>query len=182
MRLKNQERKRFRGSREVQRRRLQLDGMWASIAKTTDGGKTWTEVFSSSHQFYFNGIDCCSATVCFAVGEGDKESGSTNPGTFVVSTTDGETWNVNQLSMNDYDSLMTAHCISDTEAWIGGGTLESQRNFYGTFFHTTDGGKTWTPSANMNTPVMWMDMSDDGTVGLATGMSLSSTGVTYAFQ
>ena len=42
----------------------------AMIAKTTDGGKTWTKLLHSVGEYYFNGIACTSTEVCMAVAEG----------------------------------------------------------------------------------------------------------------
>ena len=36
------------------------DGYHAAIAKTTDGGKTWTNVFTDNGRMYMNGIHCAT--------------------------------------------------------------------------------------------------------------------------
>jgi hypothetical protein len=41
----------------------------SAIAKTTDGGKTFTKVFEQDGSFYFNGIHCSSEDHCIAVAE-----------------------------------------------------------------------------------------------------------------
>ena len=57
----------------------------ATIQKTTDGGKTFTNVFSDD-TFDFNQIDCIDENTCFAAGEGDT-------GAYIYSTFDGgKTW------------------------------------------------------------------------------------------
>merc|ERR1719419_1873015 len=103
------------------RKLLQEPGMFGAIWRTTDGGNTFDQVFYSENEFYFNAIDCCDTNTCYAVAEGDSESGSNNPGTKVFMTSDGgDTWN--QIYNNDADtaSLMVVHCVSSNEAWIGG--------------------------------------------------------------
>lgn len=112
----------------------------AAIAKTTDGGKTWTTVYNDTGNFYFNDIFCWNAQKCWAVGEAENDS--PNPGVRVLATTDGgATWNV-QLYINDPDySLMDVAFVSETEGWVVGGILT--RGITGIFYQTTDGGATW---------------------------------------
>ncbi len=54
--------------------------------KSTDGGKTFTEVFKSelTDKYYFNGIDCSSESHCVAVAEGYDSAGSTAVFAFVT--------------------------------------------------------------------------------------------------
>eukprot|EP00567_Pseudictyota_dubia_P005918 CAMPEP_0197455168 /NCGR_PEP_ID=MMETSP1175-20131217/40067_1 /TAXON_ID=1003142 /ORGANISM="Triceratium dubium, Strain CCMP147" /LENGTH=300 /DNA_ID=CAMNT_0042988955 /DNA_START=8 /DNA_END=906 /DNA_ORIENTATION=+ len=64
------------------------DSYKAVIAKTTDGGSTFTTVFNETGTFYFNAIDCSpkSADRCCAVGEA---ADSSEPGARIYCTTDG---------------------------------------------------------------------------------------------
>ena len=68
--------------------------------------------------------------------------------------------------------------MSDTEGWItGSGTASStegqettvQAGFEGRFWHTVDGGKTWTKEAikDLSIQGLWMD----GGVGYAVGIT-----------
>jgi photosystem II stability/assembly factor-like uncharacterized protein len=43
---------------------------------------------------------------------------------------------------------MRVHTVSRTEAWAAGGNVQGG-TAYGTFYHTTDGGKTWTLSSDV---------------------------------
>jgi len=163
------------------RRRMQEQFMWAELWKTDDAGANWTRLYASDNKFYFNAIDCCDAKTCYAVAEGDQEAGSNEPGTRVLMTNDGENFKVVYYDPLDSSSLMTVHCISDMEAYAGGGDITGGRDFAGTFLHTTDGGQTWT-NTSVKAPAMWMDMTDDAKYGVASGISKTSGGVEYSYQ
>eukprot|EP01084_Bolivina_argentea_P036225 67049_1 len=150
---------------KIKRRRMQDEFMWAEIWKTSDGGNTWTRQYADDNRFYFNAIDCCDETHCIAVAEGDAESGSNESGTRIFMTSDGTNWQQMYYDNEDASSLMAAHCISDMEAYAGGGDIEGGRGFGGYFLHTTDGGKTWS-NTTVKAPVMFMDMTDDGKYGV----------------
>lgn len=112
----------------------------AGIAKTTDGGKTWSTVFSKMGEFYFNGIDCWDAMNCAAVGEADSGSA---PGARIYVTSDGgKTWERTMFNAGAENSIMAIKYISATELWASGGAMVS--GIPGHFHHSTDGGKTWT--------------------------------------
>jgi len=130
------------GSRKL----LQTYPYTAGIARTTDGGKTWTTVFNDTGNFYFNDIYCASTTQCWAVGESGSDSPT--PGIRIIATTDGgNTW-VQQFYVNNPEySLMDISMINANEGWAAGGILA--RSITGTFFHTLDGGKTWTLDAEV---------------------------------
>ena len=117
-------------------------GWFGAVSKTTDGGKTWTQVFSSNLEtdwYYFNGIACSNENHCTVVGEGDNADGSY---VNVVYTTfdGGATWE-RVMSTND-DSMTAVDYINDNEGWIAG-TRKEGRNVYGVFYRTMDGGKTF---------------------------------------
>lgn len=116
-------------------------GYSAGIAKTTDAGKTWTVQYQKegANEFYFNGIDCADETHCIAVGEADSGTGA---GSRIFQTTDGKTWTQVKFNAGAANSLMAARYASTTEAWAAGGTMDS--SFNGAFFHSTDGGATYT--------------------------------------
>jgi photosystem II stability/assembly factor-like uncharacterized protein len=51
----------------------QPTGWFGAVTKTTDGGATWTKVFSTNLEtdyLYFNGISCSSESHCVVVAEG----------------------------------------------------------------------------------------------------------------
>jgi len=155
-------------------------GIWGEIWKTSDGGSTWTLSFSNYGEFYFNAIDCCDENTCYAVAEGDTSAGSIQPGTRIIMTTDGQTWKQVYFNSDEASSLMGVHCITDNEAWVGGGTV-AERDFKGTFLHTTNGGQTW-ETMSVATPILFMDMTNDGSYGIADGVTIASEGVVYSFQ
>lgn len=116
------------------------EGYVAGIAKTTDGGKTWTTVFSKMGEFYFNGIDCWDENNCAAVGEADSGSA---PGARIYVTSDGgKTWTRTMFNAGAANSIMAVTYISATELWASGGAMVT--GIPGHFHHSTDGGKTWT--------------------------------------
>ena len=116
-------------------------GWFGAVSKTTDGGKTWTQVFLSgleNDSFYFNGIACSSDTNCVVVGEGDDANGSIS---VAFSTFDGgATW---QKTIAGTDaSMMGVDFVSETEGWVAA-TQMAGRGLNAVFYHTVDGGKTF---------------------------------------
>jgi hypothetical protein len=116
-------------------------GWKAQIVKTTDGGKTWTSQFYDEGNFYFNQIGCTDVNHCCAVGESD---GTSSPGIRIYCTTNGgSNWN-RVLYLNNPDlSVLSLRWVSGTEGWAGGGDM-NPFTFTGYFWHTMDGGNTWT--------------------------------------
>jgi len=113
----------------------------AQIVKTTDGGKTWTSQFYDENNFYFNQIDCFDENNCAAVGEADT---SNSPGVRVYVTSDGgNTWTRTFYNSTASYSIMAVRYVAEGEIWAAGGNLDST-NFMGFFWHSTDGGQTWT--------------------------------------
>lgn len=109
-------------------------GWYGGISRTTDGGKTWTQVYTTD-SFYFNQIDCADVNTCIAVGENDD-------GAFAVSTVDGgATWN-EVLTAAAGTSLVAVRMLSATEAWVSGGA-QARTGMMGYYYHTTDGGASW---------------------------------------
>jgi len=135
-------------------------GWFGSVSKTTDGGKTFTEVLRTPSDaiYYFNGISCSSETHCAVVGEGEDAVG--NYLTLAFTTFDGgNTWA--QTFTSDDVSLMGVKLISETEGWLGG-TDKQGRNLLGQFYTTADGGKTWSLKQSLDNCVMLdMDFVDD---------------------
>jgi photosystem II stability/assembly factor-like uncharacterized protein len=119
------------------------NGWKAQIIKSTDGGKTWTTVFSSDGKFYFNQISCGDVNTCCAVGEADN---GTAPGVRVHCTKDGgATWTQTLFHAGaDYSGLALQFTPgSSTEVWAPIGNLVAD-NFGTIFYRSTDGGATWT--------------------------------------
>ncbi len=72
---------------------------------------------------------------------------------------------------------MAVHCISKYEAYAGG----SENFFKGVFLHTINGGKNWT-AHYAPSPIMFMDMTNDGKYGMASGLAAEDGGaVMYAY-
>ena len=129
----------------------------SAIAKTTDGGKTWEKVFQKDGSFYFNGIHCHSEDHCIAVAEGHHVA---NPGSYIYVTKDGgKSWNQTHNDVGGGATLMGARMVSETEGWAAGG-FGSTFSFEGRFFHTTDGGSTWTKESLKGMLAMGIDCSD----------------------
>jgi hypothetical protein len=132
-------------------------GYTAFISKTTDGGKTWSNVFPNdpkNNYFYFNAIDCSSDLHCVAVAEGeDAETGDYDIKAFV--TFDGgeswtnaipkETWPADTMMV----SIAGAAWVDENEGWLGA-TSKSRSMLQAQFFHTTDGGKTFSVAQQLN--------------------------------
>eukprot|EP01138_Halocafeteria_seosinensis_P008758 gb/GECG01008952.1/.p1 GENE.gb/GECG01008952.1/~~gb/GECG01008952.1/.p1 ORF type:complete len:496 (+),score=62.28 gb/GECG01008952.1/:1-1488(+) len=123
------------------------EGQWiAQIAKTTDGGKTFQSVFEEYGKFYFNMIDCYDENHCCAVGESDA---GPLPGNRVYCTNDGgSNWKRTMFYEDASLSIMGIKFVGPSgqktkEAWAAGGLLE-RSGFTGYFWHSLDGGYTWT--------------------------------------
>jgi photosystem II stability/assembly factor-like uncharacterized protein len=118
-------------------------GWFGAVSKTMDGGKTWQEILLTDLEndiIYFNGIACGSMNICVVVGEGYDDAG--NYLTQAYTTIDGGmTWTIS-LRTQDV-GLMQVKYLSSDEVWLAG-TKKSGRNLYGQFYHSIDGGKTFT--------------------------------------
>lgn len=128
-----------------------VDGFTAGIFKTTDKGASWTQVFKDvSNTIYPNGIDCISEDHCIAVVEGTNCQ-------ILVTTSGGKNWTMANEDTDAACSLTYVAMISETEAWVGGGHM-AQFDFEGRFWHTTDGGKSWTKEAIKGVYIFDLDM------------------------
>lgn len=115
----------------------------AQITKSSDGGKTWSSVYSKTGQFYFNGIECTSTSDCCVVAESGTGQGST--GTFIFCTGDGgSTWQETLIDKDPDSSLSDIAPVSDKEFWAVGGEFGAFGPTAAHFYHTLDSGKTWT--------------------------------------
>jgi len=119
------------------------NGYYAAITKTTNGGKTWTQVFNNVNNYYPNAISCPTVNDCWFVAESGGDSDQ--PGANIIATNDGGTTWITQFTNSDPNySLMAINMISATEGWAAGGILDS--SFDGEWLHTTNGGQSWVPT------------------------------------
>jgi len=109
-----------------------VSGDNATLAKTTDGGATWTPVLSGpraragDNRTIFEGIAFPTPEVGWAVG---------SSGTVMTSTDGGNTWVKPASEIDASENLYAIVFTSETEGWIVGQEA--------TILHTTDGGKSW---------------------------------------
>lgn len=99
-------------------------GRGGAIAKTKDGGKTWTTYQGFSFVNYLNDITCTDKNTCYACGEIGK---------VVKSTDGGETWKEDYLELNNY--LEKIYFLDNNFGFTAGQ--------YGALARTTDGGENW---------------------------------------
>jgi hypothetical protein len=119
-------------------------GWWGGISKTTDAGKTWSQVFitnPTTDYIYFNQISCFTVDNCMAVAEG--EDGQGNPLVAVYTTFDGGANWEKSFSAPNVMSMMGSVVVSGKVGWISGSGY-SGRTMEGYFYKTVDGGKTFT--------------------------------------
>jgi len=151
-------------------------GYTAVIAKTTDGGKTFTNVFEqlgNETDFYWNGIDCSSPTNCVAVGEGFNA----NAAGHIYHTENGKDFKEVLKLPSGQDgvySLMSVRFKSANEVWVAG---SKQASFSSTavFMVSMDGGKTWKDeSGTLNNigDISMISFTPDGKHGFATAVTI----------
>merc|ERR1711871_180311 len=137
----------------------------AAIVKTTDGGKTWKVVYRNIDEganVYPNGIHCSSELHCIAALEGESAR-------IVVTRDGGKSWKESMHDPDSASSLVSVHMLSEKEAWVSGGHLVSL-DFEGRFWHTLDGGDTWTKEAIKGLYIFSFDM-----VSAASGYAVALT-------
>lgn len=135
------------------------DGQYtAGIAKTADGGATWTQQFASKGSFYFNDIDCVSETHCVAVAEGHDGA---NPGVHIFTTVDGTNWYPTHSEADAKAGLMGVRMVSETEVFASGGELTGLLS--AKIYHSVNGGFNFTvdkPAGLVGTNGMDLDCTD----------------------
>lgn len=150
-------------------------GWFGSVSKSTDGGKSWSQVLTTNIEedyLYFNEISCGSELNCIVVGEGDSSSGGYLTVAYVTFD-GGKTWD-KTFSSSDYVSLSAVSFVSGSTAWIAP-TKKNGRTLTGDFYKTTDGGKTFTLIQSVdNCYSIDVDFSSDGS-GYAACLSSSGS-------
>jgi len=146
----------------------------AALAKTADGGRTWTTQFYDT-DFYFNAISCPTENSCWVVGEADDGD---KPGCRILHTGNGgQTWEVQMYNSTRTFSLIGINMIDENSGWACGGELDT--HFRGHFWYTNNGGRTWT--LNTLPGVYGATMSFVGNaqsyVGWATAFTLEDSAV-----
>jgi hypothetical protein len=135
------------------------EGGGANIAKTTDGGVTWTDVTPAGwlDSYVSDSVDCLSATDCWIGGQ-NWDSFGPDPldGTpWLAHTTDGgSTWtiftNLPTLPQNDDPNgtylIDAISCTSATDCVAAGGLNDGAG--LAEVITTSDGGDTWTLSTD----------------------------------
>jgi photosystem II stability/assembly factor-like uncharacterized protein len=137
----------------------------AAISKTTNCGETWELTYNNINKgdnIYPNGIHCITDDHCVAVVEGDTCR-------ILLTTDGGKSWSE---SMHDKDpacSLVSVRMLSEKEVWVSGGHM-SYSDFEGRFWHSLDGGKTFTKEAIKGLYIFSFDM-----VSAVSGYSVALT-------
>lgn len=99
-------------------------GRGGAIAKTKDGGKTWTTYQGFSFSNYLNDITCTDNKTCYACG---------SIGKVIKSKDGGETWKEENLQLNN--DLRKIYFLDNNFGFTAGQ--------YGALARTIDGGENW---------------------------------------
>lgn len=165
---------------------------WAAephVAKSTDGGRTWTDVSPpdwANALWRPNAIDCVSASTCYLAGT-DGSQGLQDPA--AAKTTDGGAhWTVfsnlptfTSPDPNGTYALNGISCISAQSCVAAGGLNEADGT--ATVISTTDGGSTWNRSADPSLAnlqqffsVSCLPADEGGLACTGTGSALAAAG------
>lgn len=126
-----------------------LTKYYASIMKTTDGGKTWTQVYKSDQKLLGN-MDCTDENNCWATTAGYGPN-SDNIGEIIHTSDGGKTWEQQFSVPAGRKIVMSAiNMVTATEGWAAyGAAMPGDKGVNGQFLHTNDAGKTWAMDANI---------------------------------
>jgi hypothetical protein len=116
------------------------DGQYTgAIFKSTDGGSSWTTVFSNTGNYYFNDIHCYDETHCVAVAVAHNTA---SPGAHIFTTVDGNTFFPSHFEAGEV-SFSGARFVSSNEAFVTGSDL-SKSIHRGIFLQSLNGAFNWT--------------------------------------
>jgi photosystem II stability/assembly factor-like uncharacterized protein len=113
------------------------------IAKTTDGGATWSPVVTTElSKCYFWKMSWPTPQVGYA---SLQQNGSSSSLVFYKTTDGGNTWNLNDIPYSEIGVsafyLQGIGFITPNEGWVGGDG--STAPYANNFLHTIDGGASW---------------------------------------
>jgi photosystem II stability/assembly factor-like uncharacterized protein len=137
----------FRGLIAVSPNVVWASGTRGRVARTTDGGKTWTiDSIPGTSGLDFRDIDARSAVNAHALSAGEAEKGQAK----IYRTTDGRTW-TKQFETSEKGVFLDAISFWDNQHGIAFGDPIGGRLF---LLATDDGGATWTRIPTENAPPM----------------------------
>ena len=125
------------------------------IARTTDGGATWTPVVTTPIECsYFWKMSWPTPKIGYV---SLQQNGSYNTLVFYKTTDGGNTWTSNGipevsvgLATNGYHFYVQGiGFVTPEEGWLGGSS--GLPSYAQSFLHTTDGGATWSPAGFSDT-------------------------------
>ena len=135
-------------------------GDYGYIYKSTDGGSTWTNVFTHT----ISGITTDLLAVDFA---SETHGWAVGANSYALRTTDGGlTWTVQTPRGLPGLSLTDVYAVDGDTAYVCGRTSAG-----GEVFYTTNGGTTWTSApALIGANTTGISVSPNGTIWLADGV------------
>jgi photosystem II stability/assembly factor-like uncharacterized protein len=141
------------------------------IAKTTDGGQTWTAVATTTYPCcYFWKMSWPTPDIGYVSLQ--KNPTSSDAIVFYKTTDGGNSWVSNGVPVAAIGVSsfywQGIGFVNANEGWAGGDSGSAPNNF----LHTTDGGNSWTPAGYANTATINRIRFLSPTLGIASGAKL----------